>query len=60
MTLIVLEGYREWKCGFCSYDKGNVGALGKQSRVRSMMAHYFRIKSQCLYWTVGRSGDGIV
>ena len=47
MTLIILEGYREWKCGFCSYDKGHVGALGKESRMRTMMVHYFRIKSQC-------------
>ena len=47
VTLIVFDGYREWKCGFCSYDKGHVGALGKESRMRSMMVHYFQIKSQC-------------
>ena len=48
VTLIILKGYREWKCGFCSYDKGHVGALGKESRMRSMMVHSFQIKSQGL------------
>ena len=47
VTLIVLERYREWKCGLCSYDKGHVGALGKESRMRSMMVHYFQIQSLC-------------
>ena len=39
VTLIVCDGYREWKCGFCSYDKGCVGALGEKSRMRSMIVH---------------------
>ena len=46
VTLIVFDVYRKWKCGFCSYDKGRVGAWDEESRMRSMIVHYFQIWSQ--------------
>jgi hypothetical protein len=45
VTLIAFEGYREWKCGFCSYDKGRVGTWDKESRIRGMIVHYLQIRS---------------
>ena len=46
VTLIVFDVYREWKCCFCSYDKGCVGVWDGESRMWSVIVHYFQIRSQ--------------
>ena len=46
VTLIVFDVYREWKCGFCSYDKCCDRALVEELRMSRMIVHYFHAKSQ--------------